>query len=103
MAHLYPQLGLQPLRLTPGALWNRWLGGHELLNPLLQLISRLASEGKEGRACKLQLSLGFPAKVGNRLALIVIVGAKQDQLALDRVFSFEPEPGWTATVGSRGA
>src|SRR5688572_7429907 len=103
MAHLHSQLGLQPLRLTPGALWNRWPGGQELLDTLLQLILGLAGQRQECGSRKLQLRSFLAAEIGNRFALIVVVGAEQDQLTFHDVLGLEPKLGGSAAIGAEGS
>jgi hypothetical protein len=43
------------------------------------------------------------SKIGNGLALIVVVGPKQDQLTLHHVLGLEPELGRATTIGGCGA
>jgi hypothetical protein len=56
MAHLDPELRLEPLRLAPDALGNWRPGGQEFLNTLLEIISRLIGKRQQSCPCKLQLT-----------------------------------------------
>jgi hypothetical protein len=44
------------------------------------------------------ISIRLSPEIGDRLALVIVIGAKQDQLALDHVLCLKPEPGWAALV-----
>jgi hypothetical protein len=46
----------------------------------------------------MQFTICFSAEIGDRLALVVVISAEQDQLTLDDVLCLEPELGWPALV-----
>jgi len=94
VAHPYYKFWLNPLGLaSPRQLYRRF-GSRKLFDKRLQFMPGLTGEAEICRSCKTEVvtPAGLRStKIGNRLALIVVISAEQDQLTLHHVLGFEPE------------